>query len=187
MPRTRFPSRPEGKSQEAGEYKTTMSTIRVQKPVIHTPTFQKWGIQQYYFLQKVQALGIDVFPKTDDFTLDDWYYYTDLDGWAKILPDLVLNSNLYKPNVFDCEDYGLKAQIECSLRYGINSLRLCIGKVPKGWHGFNIFPYGDDKGIEGLMLFEPNAGFEWAGNAFQIGDNGYIPEAVFLSSRKERR
>jgi len=162
-----------------------MSQIKLKQPVVHTPTFNKWGIQRYALVQKLKELGIGTFPKTSDFVLDNWYYYTDLEGWAKILPDLVLNSGLYRTNIFDCEDYGLKAQIECADRYGLNAMRLCIGEVPEGGHGFNLLFYGGASGIEGALLFEPNGGFEWGGNAFEIGENGYVPKMVFIAGAED--
>jgi len=161
-----------------------MSKIKLQQPVIHTPSFKRYGVQQSYLAGELKKLSLHCFPVTDDYVLDAWYYYTNLKGWAKILPDLVSHSNLYKSNVFDCEDYALKAQVECALRYGLNSFRMCIGNMPQGMHGFNIFPYGDETGIQGFMLFEPNDGFDWAGNAFKIGDNGYVPMDVFITSRR---
>jgi len=157
--------------------------IKIQPPVTILPSYKTYGVQQYYFLREVQKLGIDTFPKTDDFILNAWYYYTDLDGWSKILPDLVLKSSLYKQDVFACDGYAIKAQVECALRYGLNSMRFCIGRMPLGMHGFDIFPYGDELGIHGLLLFEPNEGFDWAGNAFEIGCEGYEPKMVFLASR----
>jgi len=102
-----------------------------------------------------------------------FFYFSDTEGWGKILEDLVFKSSLYKTGRFTCVNYALKAQEECCLRYGINALRLCIGDTPQGRHAFNIFYNG-----AGLMLWEPNEGFPFSGSAFEIGDFGYQPELV---------
>lgn len=168
-----------------------MSQIKTQQPVIHIPSFTRYSWPASQYVRLLKEKGIDCFPETDDFVLDLHYYLTDIEGWAKVLPDLVVNSSLYKPNIYDCEDFGLKAQVTCAERYGLNALRLCIGLVPnprkpgeKGWHGFNLFPVRFSDRVE-LMLFEPNDGFEWAGNAFDIGKNGYTPKTVFISKPSE--
>lgn len=155
-----------------------MSQFRIQQPIEHIPSFTKWGVQRYHLIRTLNGLGIKAFP--EGVALDAWYYFTDLEGWGKVLQNLVFNSNLYKKDIFDCEDYALKAQVVCAERYGLNALRLCIGDVPRGKHGFNLFFYGDRVGIKGGMLFEPNEGYPFSGSAFEIGDYGYKPEIVLI-------
>jgi len=155
-----------------------MSQIKTQQPAIHIPSFKKWGIQRHYFLQELEKQNLDWMPK--DFVLDSWYYYSNLEGWGKILYDLAFSSNLYKTDIFDCEDYALKAQVVCAERYGLNALRFCIGFIPQGGHGFNLLFYGDETGIGGTMLWEPNAGFEHSGEAFVIGEYGYQPKLILI-------
>lgn len=162
-----------------------MSKIKVQQPVIHTPSFNRWGIQHYYIVKKLEALGIGMFPANTSLIFDQWYYYSDLEGWGKILQDLAFSSKLYKRDLFDCEDYALKAQVICAERFGLNSLRLCIGSMPQGKHGFNLFFHGDETGISGVMLWEPNDGFVCSGEAFEIGEYGYQPELVLIATKGE--
>ena len=150
-----------------------MSNIQVQKPLIHTPSFTEYKIAKQYLRFKLQELGLETIPA--DFSFDSWYYYTDLNGWGKLLPDLIIHSDLYKEDKFDCEDYALKAQVICAERYGLNAFRLCLGNSPQGFHGFNIFYFG-----EGFMLWEPNGGFELSGSAFEVGEEGYLPKYVLL-------
>ena len=157
-------------------------------PAVHIPTFTKYGIYQSSFIRLLESKGIDTFPETDDFILDGWFYFADLDGWAKVVPDLIVNSKLYKDDIFDCEDYALKAQVNCAERFGLNSFRLCIGVVKIDgkdmWHGFNIFPVHISDTETDLMLFEPNEGYEWSGQGFNIGENGYTPKMVFIPKPK---
>jgi len=152
-----------------------LSQFRLQQPVRHIPSFKEYKIYRGDLVKRLYQLDIDVFPKDVLFVLDKWYYHTDLEGWGKVLENLIFSSNLYKKDKFDCEDYALKAQVICAQRYGLNALRLCIGDVPTGKHGFNIFYFGD-----GFMLFEPNAGFTFSGSAFEIGEYGYKPEIVLV-------
>jgi len=165
-----------------------MSKIKVQSPVqnpiIHLPSYKTWGVDRYYFVSKLKALGIEPFPADKDIILAQWYYYTDAEGWSKLLPDLVLKSSLYQPNKFKCVQYAWLAWLNCIQRYGLNSLCPCIDKNVAGdtqrAHAYNIFPIGDATGIQDLMLFEPNEGYEYSGSAILIGAEGYIPELVFV-------
>jgi hypothetical protein len=151
-----------------------MSRIKVRQPVVHIPTFTEYktvvsNMKKYY-----QALGVEIpFPVSDY-----WYYYTDRDGWAKLIPFLVIKSNLYRKDRFDCEDYSLKAQTLCAELFGLNTLRYTYGMTPWGAHGFCTFWTGDN-----FLIFEPNESF-WDyldGNlVFEWKENGYEPEAVLL-------
>lgn len=147
-----------------------MSTITFQQPVIHIPNFKEYYIDANSLRTKIKALGATI-PFD---MLDSWYYYTDLEGWSKILPDLVFKSSLYRKDRFDCEDYALKTMVTCRERYGLNTMGVVIGNMPQGRHGFNMFYFGD-----GFMLFEPNEGYVWSG-AFEIGDYGYSPEEILI-------
>ena len=161
-----------------------MSEIVWKQPIIHIPTFKEYKISGAELARKYEALGIDMpFPRSDS-----WYYHSDAEGWAKILPDLMIKSNLYKPDKRDCDKFARKAFIECCWRYDLNTLLYTYGDMPLGPHGFNSFWTG-----EILMLFEPSEGFEderggehdlWGfldGDiVFEIGINGYLPITVLI-------
>lgn len=106
-----------------------------------------------------------------------------MEKWGEILEDLVISSNLYRHDQFACDAYAFKAQVECAERYGLNSLRMCIMKTTNEGvttaRAFNLFPYGDTAGIDGIMLFEPNEGYEWNG-ILEFGDFGYTPRYVLV-------
>ncbi|GAI81070.1 unnamed protein product, partial [marine sediment metagenome] len=119
-----------------------MSRIAIKdepSPIIHTPSFKKWAQRRSYIVTELEQLGMK--PLCADQPMDGWIYFTDMEGWGKILWDLVFNSKLYKTDIFDCDKYALKAYITCCERYSLNSLLLAIGDVPLGRHGFNVFPY----------------------------------------------
>jgi len=148
-----------------------MSKLKVQQPVIHIPAFKEYQITASILRPKIEALGLKI-----PMGMLDWqYYFTDSEGWGKVLYDLVFNSSLYKKDKFDCENFALKAMNECAQRYGLNTLAMVIGDVPQGRHGFNMFYTGD-----GFLLWEPNDGFPFSGSAFEIGEFGYSPELVLI-------
>jgi len=152
-----------------------MSSFKVQTPIIHTPGFKTWRISGNSLHRQLVKLDL----KIPMGMLDSWYYFTDLDGWGKILWDLVFNSSLYKTDKFDCENYALKAMNECAERYDLNTMALVIGSIPQGRHGFNIFVYYDNANVR-FLLWEPNEGFPFSGSAFEISEYGYEPELVLI-------
>jgi len=143
-----------------------MSKVKVQQPIVHTPSFKQYYLSGATFQLLVEKIGLTL-PMG---RLDANYYFTDMPGWSKILFDLVFKSSLYKTDRFDCENYAMKAMNLCAERYGINTLGVAIGNVPER-HAFNFFYHGN-----GFLLWEPNSGFEWSGQPFEIGENGYNPE-----------
>jgi len=154
-----------------------MSKIKLQTPVIHTPSFPRYKISRAALVDYLRDLEIEPFPK--GFAFFDWYVYTTLEGWGKVLLDLVFKSDLYK-DTFKCADYALKSQTECARRYGLNSLRLVLDRRSnlKG-HAYCLFPFGDETGLQGVKLFEPNEGYQWSG-ILSIGEFEYTPVKILI-------
>ena len=148
-----------------------MSKLKVQNPVVHTPSLKEDVLSSIAFRPKLEAIGL----KIPLFLLDGWYYYVSLEDWGKVLWDLVFSSSLTKLDKFDCDNYALKAMTICHERYGLNTMGMVIGNIPSGRHAFNIFYHGD-----GFKLWEPNSGFTYAGTPFEIGENGYHMEIVLI-------
>ena len=148
-----------------------MSNFRLQQPWVHLPSFEVYQVTGLLLKAKIEALGLEI-PLG---MLDGQYYYTNLEGWGKVLYNLTFSSSLYKKDKFDCENYALKAMNLCAERYGLNTLALVIGNIPQGSHGFNMFYFG-----ERFMLWEPNMGFDWSGEPFELGEYGYQPSQVFV-------
>jgi len=158
-----------------------MSKIVVKPPVIiHTPSITRWKIQRYYLVQELEKLNIHSILEEENYCLFEWLCYTNLEGWGKILYDLTFSSSLYKPGVFMCSNYALKAQVECAERHGLKSLLYTIGKHNDKGYAFNIICYGSSIGLEGFLLWEPNDGFPFSGSVFEIGEYGYKPELVLI-------
>ena len=154
-----------------------MSRIRFQNPIIHTPSFKRWMINRDALVRRLRELGIE--PLVQGYAFFEWYYFTTLEDWGKVLLDLVLNSNLYSPT-FKCADYAFEAQTECAKRYGLNGLRFCVEtrSLMEG-HAYTIFPHGNSSGLESFKLFEPNDGYQWSG-ILEVGDFDYNPEKVLM-------
>lgn len=161
-----------------------MSQFTKPQLPVHIPSFREYRISGAELARKYSGLGIEMpFPRSDS-----WYYHSDVKGWAEVVPHLVIKSNLYKPDKFDCEDFAMKAQNVCAELYGLNALRYTYGGMPLGPHGFDSFWVGDC-----FMLLEPNESFkDERGNyqdiwgyldgdiVFEIRDNGYIPKCVLI-------
>lgn len=159
-----------------------LAVAQGEQPVA-IPELQSYSIQRNHFVNKLQELGIEPIEIDSDLILNGWYSYTSLESWGEILEDLVISSNLYRQDKFACDAYAFKAQVECAERYGLNSLRMCVKVTTTDGvttaHAFNLFPHGGAGGIEGIMLFEPNEGYQWDG-ILEIGDFGYEPKYVMV-------
>jgi len=163
-----------------------MSKFKLQKPVIHIPTIKKWLISREAMTEKVVELGfVPLYPDG----VHQQYCYTDVEGLAKMLPDLLLASSLYKKDVFTCINYAYKVWNECSGRYGINTWVPIIGRIPNYTvrHAWQLIMLGNEQGIDldKSLFFEPNDGWqmgvdlEMAYQAFPIGEEGYLGEFIF--------
>lgn len=140
----------------------------IQKLFLPKPKIKTWELTRLQMKQKVLDAGLHL--PADDLPWDNRYVFTDDVGWSEVLYHLAFSSGLFKPDIFDCENYAFKAWLKACEEYDLNTLCVTIGSIPKGRHGFNILFRGD-----GFALFEPNAGFEGSG-AFEIGDYGYQPD-----------
>jgi len=94
----------------------------------------------------------------------------------RIAPDLVYPADFYIDDIWDCEDYGNQAQCDAARKFHVSGIRLGLGNMPLGYHGFAITL---DK-ERNIWWLETNAGFEYAGVWHKIGDKGYQPNKVFV-------
>lgn len=148
-----------------------MSQFKPQAPVVHIPSFPVYKIDGAALMDKVRGAGLQM----PFGALDRNYYYTSQEGWGKILFDLVFKSSLYKEDKFDCDNYAMKALTVCAERYGLNTMGMVIGNMPLGRHAWNLLYTG-----KAFLCFEANTAFPQAGEAFKIGEHGYIPEVILV-------
>lgn len=97
-----------------------------------------------------------------------------------ITPFLIQSAEFYTLHVDDCEEYGIWAQALASRIFRVSGIRLCLGFMPYGYHGF-IITVDIDRNVRWL---EPNAGFYYDfidanPGWFTPGEWDYIPEKVF--------
>lgn len=165
-----------------------VSTFKITPtpPVVHIPSFQKWGVPRAYVAQILELLGLEpLYP----WGVHKWYWYTNEEGALKLVPHLLLKSSLYKPDKFTCINYAFRVWNECSLRFELNTWIVTIGRIPnyEPRHAWNLIMMGDEKGLipENFLFFEPNDGWqmgvelEMAYQAFPIGEAGYKGELEF--------
>jgi len=104
--------------------------------------------------------------------LDSLYWYSTPEGWAEVLRSILL-SDIYRAEVYDCEDYALEAMVLVSKKFGLNAFGMAIGNSSQGKHAFNVF-YMEN----GWWVYEPQtkSGLGY----FPLGENGYIPELILI-------
>jgi len=116
-----------------------MSQFKIKEepvPIIHIPSFNKWKVPRSYVVQIVESLGLQVlYPG-----VHAWYSYTDQQGIAKLLPNLILKSSLYKQSIFTCVNYAFKAWNEVATRFDLNTWVPVIGRIPNASvrHAWNL-------------------------------------------------
>ena len=163
-----------------------MSTITVRQPVQHIPRFRKWLVSRTAVGQAIAPFGLEpIYP----YGVHASYIYTDDDGVAALLPNLILKSSLYKEHVFSCINYAFEVWQICGKRYGLNTWVPVIGRIPnyEDRHAWVLIMVGNEHGLipDKFLYFEPNDGWmmgkelEAAYQAFPIGSEGYKGELIF--------
>ncbi len=125
------------------------------------------------FLNKLAKFGIK--PIATDVPLDSEITIANKTELAQIAPSLVYPASYYVAETWDCEDYAIQAQSDAARIFKVNGIRMVLGDMPLGYHGFLITVDTDDN----AWWLENNAGFVYAGEWRPIGDEGYIPRRVF--------
>ncbi len=131
-------------------------------------------VDRQYVVDRLFAIGIQ--PISIGTPFDSHISITSKKELDRTAPGLVTPADLYIAEIADCEDYGMKAQIDASFTLHVSSIRLCLGWMPDGYHGFAITM--DDNGD--VWWLEPNAGFEYAGVWHKIGEEDYRPDKVLI-------
>jgi len=142
---------------------------------LHTdvaPVINLLRISRSEFLAEMVKVGI--VPIDMGTPLDSVMTITTESELERIAPHLVYPAGWYIEEIWDCEDYAIQAQGDASRKFHVSGIRMGLGWMPLGYHGFPI-----TLSKEGTTwLFEPNAGFSCAGKWFKIDDNGYSPNKV---------
>jgi hypothetical protein len=134
----------------------------------HVGTIKRYEITFGELKAELENMGIKCMTAMPDYKKR----YTDLATMKEIIPWLTYRADYYIAELeINCDDYALWAAADARRIFNIQGVWQAWGNTPLGYHAFNIF-----KTPEGYYLFESNAGFEWAGEPFRIGDHGYVPD-----------
>ena len=99
--------------------------------------------------------------------------FTNKETLAKIAPFLTYPADYYVAELeINCDDYARWAAADARRIFRIQGIYEVWGNTPYGYHAWSLGIIDFDK----FRLFEPNAGFPFAGELFADGENGFIPE-----------
>ena len=106
-----------------------------------------------------------------DNVADAAVFYPDEESLLKMLPYLTFPADYYVAQLsIDCDDYSMWAAALARMIFNVNGIYQCWGDMPLGYHGFSL-GYWPGK----YRLWEPNAGFAYAGELFESGEYDYLP------------
>lgn len=99
-------------------------------------------------------------------------FYTDEATLAKMIPFLTYSAEYYVAELdIDCDDYAMWAAADARRIFKVGGVFQAGGWMPLGYHAWSIGKVAPMQ----YKLWEPNAGFECAGDLFNFGDNEYNP------------
>ena len=99
--------------------------------------------------------------------------FTNEETLAKMVPFLTYPADYYIAELeINCDDYARWAAADARRIFRIQGVYEVWGWTPYGYHAWSLGIIDFDK----YQLFEPNAGFPFAGELFAAGENGFIPE-----------
>ncbi len=136
-----------------------------RKPMSEYPVYKKSWQEIRQSLEDLGLLWMEnALPDTEFFYTDEFY-------WQEMFKNLIYPADHFAElERKDCDDYSKKASADSSFYYGLNCLQVW-GDTPGGYHAFNMIK-GDDE----WRIFEPNSGWECAGELLLIDNKyGWIP------------
>ena len=99
--------------------------------------------------------------------------FTNEETLARIVPFLTYPADYYVAELeINCDDYARWSAADARRIFHIQGVYEVWGSTPYGYHAWSLGIIDFDK----FRLFEPNAGFPFAGELFAAGENGFIPE-----------
>ena len=99
--------------------------------------------------------------------------FTSEEMLARAVPFLTYPADYYVAELeINCADYARWAAADARRIFRIQGVYEVWGNTPYGYHAWSLGIIDFDK----YKLFEPNAGFPFAGELFATDENGFIPE-----------
>ena len=133
----------------------------------NVPLFETyWGI----VVEELKALGIAWMANSAP---DSKIFYTDESTMIKIIPFLTYPADFAVESLsLDCDDYALWATADASRIFRLTTVFQAWGDFGGSYHAFCICKVAEGQ----YRIFEPNSGFEVAGELFKIGEHSYFPQ-----------
>jgi len=136
------------------------------------PEYKVYSIPYSDLANYLQGNGLINMVKSE-YHPDNRVYFTSKEGWISLIPYLTFSAEVYADSERrDCDDYSKKASAEGAFKFGLEVIQVW-GDTPLGPHAFNLVIYLDETDNFGCSLFEPNAGFECAGELLVFNNNSY--------------
>ena len=117
----------------------------------HLPSITEIEMDASQLRSMLQPLGL-----RELHLWDNRYWYTTHEDWGKVLKKVLLDIPKYVTDRWDCEQYAMRATARAGELFLLNTLGLCIGQSPFGYHGFNMFV--SEAGGAKLYYLEPQDG-----------------------------
>ena len=134
--------------------------------VEHLPTITEIEMSSSHLKSLLQPLDL-----RELHLWDSRYFYCSHEDWGKVLAKVLLGMPKYVAEKWDCEQYAMRATVRAGELFQLNTLGLCIGQSPFGYHGFNIFVSD-----AGLYYLEPQSA-----DIYNVAENpGYKAELVIF-------
>ncbi len=144
-------------------------------PPVFEPVMDVQEISRTDFLKEFAKYGI--VPISQDDPLDSVLTLASKAELDRIAPYLVYPAEYYIAETWDCEDYAIQAQCDAGHKLHVSGIRLGLGYMPLGYHGFVLTL---DKDELRPYWLEPNAGFPYAGIWHRLDSpENYLPRKVF--------
>ena len=144
-----------------------MSHIKIQQPVIHTPSFKEYDISGKELQAKLEAIGLELPVRR----LDSRYYYVSHEDWGIIFKDILQNMPRFVSEKWDCDDFSFLTKARVGEKYQINAIGAVIGDSPMGRHAWCLF-FSE----VGLFYLEPQNGI-----VYSVEENsGYKGDLIII-------
>ena len=90
--------------------------------------------------------------------VDTKYQYCKEESWAKVFDYLYfeyeIDKEMWIPQFCDCDDFAFYLRSVCAMKFGLNIV-VVFGKIPLGYHAWNIFQVPGDTPEKRWMQIEP--------------------------------
>jgi hypothetical protein len=121
-------------------------------------------------VSELSKLGIECMIKDDAPDTD--IYYTNEESLTKMVKFLVYPADWYVSSVEkDCDDYAKWASADMSRNFGLCGFQI-FGDIKneqaEGYHAWSMA-----KTPNGYKMWDANAGFQYAGELFNLGEHNY--------------